>query len=163
MPETAIRPIRPGEHEICEAILRALPDWFGIEESLVHYVEQTKSLPTWIAETDSDAIGFLTIKRHSPHAGEIYCMAVRPAHHRHGAGRALVHHAERTLADDGALFLQVKTLGPSRPCEHYDRTRRFYEALGFVWLEEFPELWPGNPSLMLVKAIASSAAHHDAT
>jgi hypothetical protein len=48
----------------------------------------------------------------------------------------------------------VKTLGASRESEHYARTRRFYEARGFVPLEEFPNLWPGNPALQLVKRLA---------
>ncbi|MDR2570152.1 MAG: hypothetical protein LBD23_07615 [Oscillospiraceae bacterium] len=29
---------------ICNDILRALPDWFGIEASIVDYVEQVKSM-----------------------------------------------------------------------------------------------------------------------
>jgi hypothetical protein len=37
-------------------------------------------------------------------------------------------------------FLQVKTLGPSRPDERHDRTRRFYEHMGLRPLEE------NNPS-----------------
>jgi hypothetical protein len=31
--------------------------------------------------------------------------------------------------------------------------RRFYEARGFVPLEEFPDFWPGNPCLLLVKRL----------
>ena len=29
---------------ICNTILRALPDWFGIEASIVDYVEQVQSM-----------------------------------------------------------------------------------------------------------------------
>ena len=49
-------------------------------------------------------------------------------------------------------FLQVKTLGPSRPDEGYERTREFYAAMGFTPLEEIHGLWdPGNPCLIMIK------------
>jgi ribosomal protein S18 acetylase RimI-like enzyme len=48
--------------------------------------------------------------------------------------------------------MQVKTLGPSRPDEHYAKTRAFYEALGFRPLEEFKQIWDeNNPCLVMVK------------
>ena len=51
-------------------------------------------------------------------------------------------------------YLQVKTLGPSRPDDEYERTRRFYEARGFVALEEMFGVWAeDNPMLILVKAL----------
>jgi len=37
---------------------------------------------------------------------------------------------------DGTRMLSVETLGPSRPDENYERTRSFYEACGFVPVEE---------------------------
>ena len=50
--------------KICEKILRALPDWFGIEDSLVQYVKDADVMPTLVAKDDDDVVGFLTIKRH---------------------------------------------------------------------------------------------------
>jgi ribosomal protein S18 acetylase RimI-like enzyme len=74
-------------------------------------------------------------------------MAVLPELHRQGIGRALLGHAEAMLAADGVEFLQVKTLGPSKSDDGYDKTRAFYLAYGFRPLEEFPELWgPREPS-----------------
>ena len=65
-----------------------------------------------------------------------------------------VRHAEDVLRSQGVRFLQVKTLSPRRACEHYDRTREFYLAMGYVPLEEFPLLWDErNPALQLVKAL----------
>ena len=80
-------------------------------------------------------------------------MAVDPAHHRTGVGRRLVAAAEGELAADGVRLLQVKTLGPSDPDPSYRGTRGFYEAMGFAPLEELPDLWPGNPCLILVKTL----------
>jgi hypothetical protein len=63
--------------------------------------------------------------------------------------------AEEYLLERGIEFLQVKTLGPSRPNERYERTRGFYEARGFVPIEEFHGLWEAdNPTLILVKHLA---------
>jgi ribosomal protein S18 acetylase RimI-like enzyme len=155
-------PLREGEQVICEAILRALPDWFGIESSLVQYVADAAHHPTWVAAdlrrgsgvvVGAAAAGFLTIRRHFPEAAEIHCIAVRPEEHRRGVGRAMVAFVEDRLRRDGVRFLQVKTLGPSRPDEHYARTRRFYDAIGFTPLEEFPTLWGRNPALQMVKAL----------
>jgi hypothetical protein len=47
---------------------------------------------------------------------------------------------EDVVREDGTRFLSVKTLGPSRPDENYQRTRLFYDACGFAPLEEFLDL-----------------------
>jgi ribosomal protein S18 acetylase RimI-like enzyme len=146
-----LRPILEGESSFCERVLRSLPDWFGIESALAHYVEQTNVLPTWIAEIDGEPVGFLSIRHHSPHAAEIDCMAVLPAFHRRGVGRAMIEFIERHLREQGIRLLQVKTVSRSRPDPFYEKTRRFYESVGFVPLEEFPNLWPGNPCQQYVK------------
>lgn len=148
-----IEPIADGEAAACERILRALPEWFGIESSLRQYVEDCARLPTWVARLGEPITGFITLRHHFPGATEIHCIAVDPRFHRAGVGRRMVSFAEDQLRRAGARFLQVKTLGPSRPSEHYERTRRFYESMGFIALEEFPTLWPGNPALQLVKAL----------
>lgn len=149
----SIRPIREGESAWCEATLRALPEWFGIESALLDYARDTRALPTWIAERDGAAVGFITIRIHNPLAAEIHCMAVRPEHHRAGVGRAMVRLVEKHCRSLGAQLLQVKTLGPSRPDAYYAQTRRFYESMGFTPLEEIKGLWPGNPCLILVKTL----------
>ena len=102
--------------------------------------------------------GFLCVKQHTRHAAEVYVMGVRREHHRRGIGRALVAEAESWCRAQGVRYLQVKTLGPSRPDPGgYDDTRAFYEAVGFVPLEELHGLWDeGNPTLILVKDVGSA-------
>jgi ribosomal protein S18 acetylase RimI-like enzyme len=95
----------------------------------------------------------LLADRHFPQAAEIYLMAVDPAVHRRGAGRALVAALEADLIADGVEFLQVKTLGPSFQDVGYERTRRFYAAVGFQPLEEIHGLWPENPCLIMIKCL----------
>jgi GNAT superfamily N-acetyltransferase len=141
-----------------ERLLRALPDWFGIEESVVDYVADAERLPTYLAyaqsEPDGPAIGALLVGRHFPESAEIHLMAVAPALHRRGVGHALLAAAEHDLRADGVTVLQVKTQGPSQPDEDYRRTRAFYLAEGFVPLEEIVGLWAENPCLIMVKPLA---------
>ena len=144
----------PASAVECEAILRSLPEWFGMEPAIQQYVRDVQMLPTFTARGDGRTIGFLTIKRHSRASAEVSVMAVAREHRGRGAGRRLLAAAEAWLAEQGVRFLQVKTLGPSRSDEHYAQTHRFYEAAGFVPLEEFPLLWDkNNPCLLMVKCV----------
>jgi coenzyme F420-0:L-glutamate ligase/coenzyme F420-1:gamma-L-glutamate ligase len=142
----------PAERSrIAEAVLRDLPEWFGIEAATAAYIEAAATLPTFAVEPD---LGFLCVKQHTPRAAELYVMGVRREHHRRGIGRALVAHAESWCRARGIRYFQVKTLGPSNSSPGYDATRAFYEARGFVALEELPGLWDeDNPALILVKDI----------
>jgi len=136
---------------LAETVLRDLPEWFGLEEETAAYIEAVATLPTFAAEGDA---GFLSLKQHTPRAAELYVMGVRPEQQRHGIGRALVAEAEAWCRARGIRYLHVKTLGPSRPSRGYGATRAFYEALGFVALEELHGLWSNdNPTLILVKDV----------
>jgi coenzyme F420-0:L-glutamate ligase / coenzyme F420-1:gamma-L-glutamate ligase len=142
----------PAERSrLAESVLRALPEWFGIEEATRSYIDDVASLQTFATD---DGAGFLSLKLHTQRAAEIYVMGVVPDRHRRGLGRALVRTAEAWCAAHGVEYLQVKTVGPSSPDERYARTRAFYEAMGFVPLEVFPDLWDArNPALLLVKQV----------
>jgi GNAT superfamily N-acetyltransferase len=138
----------------CGELLRSLPEWFGIESSIDEYERDVRGLPTLAVRDESGTAGFLAWKQHSEFSAEIVVMAIRRDLHRRGLGRALVRAAEERLAAHGLEYLQVKTLGPSRPSRGYEATRRFYEACGFRPLEELPAFWPSdNPCLILVKRL----------
>jgi GNAT superfamily N-acetyltransferase len=131
-------------------VLEALPDWFGLPDAVDDYVREVASLPV-LAVGD---VGFLALKIHSETAAEIYVMGVLPEHHRGGIGSALVAEAEKLLRGIGVEYLQVKTLGPSRPDDQYEATRRFYESRAFRPLEETTAFWgEENPCLILVKRL----------
>jgi GNAT superfamily N-acetyltransferase len=141
-----------SQSELCESILRALPDWFGIEAATRQYVVDTAVLPTFLATSNNQTIGFLTLKQHTPYAAEIHVMGILPDWHRQGVGRALLAASEAYLREIRVEFLQVKTLSARHPDEGYGRTRQFYLAMGFWPLEEFPTLWgEANPCLQLIK------------
>lgn len=143
-----------GAGAICRSILDQLPEWFGIPASNAEYAQLAEAGPAWLAVADGEAVGVMLLKPHFESAVEIYLLAVTPARHRSGVGRALVGRAEAWAKARGARFLTVKTRGPSLPYEPYERTRAFYEAMGFVALEELIEIWgPENPALLMVKPI----------
>ena len=136
----------------CDRILRSLPEWFGLPEAIDEYVREVAALST-LAYDDA---GFLALKTHGRYAAEIYVMGVLRERQGQGIGTALVASAEDRLREEGVEYLQVKTLGPSRPSAHYERTRRFYEKVGFRPLEEIHGLWSeGNPCLLMVKRLPS--------
>jgi ribosomal protein S18 acetylase RimI-like enzyme len=148
----------PLRHQssVCVPILRALPDWFGIEEDLLAYEREIEGLPTFLARSGGRTAGFLSLKQHNPFSTEIYVMGVRPEARRLGLGRLLVDAAEGHAHELGAEYMQVKTLGPSRPDKGYAATLAFYAALGYRPLEEFSQIWgENNPCLILVKRLMS--------
>ena len=150
--ETSIVQVEDGAERsrLCQRVLRALPEWFGIEEAIVHYVGEVAGLPMFAAGEDA----FLSLKLHTATAAEIYVLGVRPELHRRRIGTQLVQTAEEYLRAREVEFLQVKTLGPSRDDERYERTRHFYESCGFTALEEIHGLWgEGNPCLLMVKRL----------
>jgi GNAT superfamily N-acetyltransferase len=136
---------------VCEQVLRALPDWFGIEEAIVEYVRDAARLPSYIARVDGEVAGFMALSPHQTWSLEVHVMGVLPQFHRAGVGRRLIATAEATARDQGFPFLMVKTLGPSHSDPGYAKTRRFYESMGFRPLEELHGLWgPSNPALIMV-------------
>ncbi|HWA76908.1 MAG TPA: GNAT family N-acetyltransferase [Polyangiaceae bacterium] len=141
----------------CEAVLRTLPGWFGIESSLLQYVRDTEVLPTFVAREGQSLLGFLTLREHFAEAWEVHCIAVRAPERGRGLGAALHAHVERWLALRGARVLQVKTMAASCPSPEYAETRGFYSRIGYVALEVFPELWgPRLPVLQLIKMLPAA-------
>lgn len=149
--------LNPGHAAACEAIGRALPAWFGIEEGLVEMRAAAERGPGFVAVNTMDrVIGFLTVERHFPESWEISWMAVDPGHHRRGIGRKLVEALVADARGHGVRLLQVKTLSDRHPSPEYALTRRFYESLGFLRLEVFPALWgSANPCLLLVRPLGA--------
>ena len=151
-----IRPARDGEASVCEEILRSLPEWFGIESSIVEYCRDLEVMETLVAEEEGQVVGLITLNAHNQYTSEIHLMAVRTEWHRRGVGRALVDHVEQLLRSRSVEYLEVKTLGPSRVDANYEGTRRFYLASGFRPVEEHLRMWDENPCLIMIKHLHCS-------
>lgn len=84
---------------------------------------------------------------------EIHLTVVDRAFHGGGVGTAMITAIEADAMAGGVRLLEVKTLGASHPDAGYARTRRFYDRVGFLPLEE-SELWgAGTPCLVMAKAL----------
>jgi len=136
-------------------LLGDLSEWFGIEASVASYVEAARTLPGLAAVLDDEVVGVGVVRQHNPHSAEIEVLAVRRDLHRQGIGSELIARLEADLRAQGTLLLQVKTRGPSAPSSEYERTRAFYEAIGFIPLEERSDIWDAeNPCLIMVKPLS---------
>jgi ribosomal protein S18 acetylase RimI-like enzyme len=101
-----------------------------------------------------DVVGFVSVKTHTAFAAEVYVMGVKRSWQRRGIGRALIEAVVELAISQGIRFLIVKTLSPSNDDPNYARTRLFYEAVGFLPIEEFPNLWgPENPCIFMLRPL----------
>lgn len=141
----------------CEAVLRSLPKWFGIEESLMEYVADTGQKPTFAIESDGKVVAFLSLHEHFPESWEVHCIAVHADFRGKGQGSHLLAHAEDWLRGRGAKLLQIKTIAETKNDPYYAETRAFYLAKGYTPVEVFTTIWqPWNPALQLIKILGDS-------
>lgn len=139
---------------ICELILKALPNWFGLEESIKEYINGVKDSTFFSVYVGEIPVGFMSIKEHNEFTSEIYVTGILEEFHRRGIGKRLIKAIEDMLIKENKIFLTVKTLSGSHPDEGYRRTREFYKSVGFYPLEEFSELWgEESPCLLMVKKL----------
>ena len=171
---------------ICNDILRSLPEWFGVESSIVDYVQKVRSMPFYAAYKNDGPVGFAAIKLHNSYTVEICVIGILKGYHRHGIGKMLVSCCEKYCHENKIEFLTVKTLAESktkskdeinsesenvskdgsmdalkdisREDDSYRKTRLFYLSVGFRPLEVFPLFWDeDNPCLFMAKYVKDGA------
>lgn len=141
------------KRQLQEQLAAGLLAWFGQRAANLAYAAQAERLPGFVACVDGIARGMMLLKKHSDISAEIYWLGVAPDHHRSGIGRALVDAACDAAKTDKANFLFVQTLHPGTTYEPYQRTGRFYEAMGFRYVleEQFPD--KANPLALYMKCL----------
>src|SRR6056297_269192 len=140
------------KQKIASEILKALPEWFGIEEALKDYVEGVKDKVLFAAFIGQIPVGFFSIKEHNKFTNELYVLGIYKEFHNHGIGKKLLKECISYSHKQEKKYLTVKTLSKSHPDNNYAKTRIFYEKMGFKPLEEFKNLWgPENPCLYMIK------------
>ncbi|MBO0608788.1 GNAT family N-acetyltransferase [Myceligenerans salitolerans] len=169
-----------GRSDAAHDILGELPEWFGLEKFTDEYEDAARKFPNYLAVSSGgglaradiaaadalasdpvdgsripvdDVTGILLLDPRYDSTAEVHLLAVRRKYHRTGIGRALLRRAEDDMRARGVRLLTVKTFGPSRPDPGFDRTRAFYEAVGFLPVEEFPDMWVENPCLLMAKVL----------
>lgn len=141
------------KRKIARWILEALPEWFGIPEARENYIRESAD-EIMVASFDNDVPnGFLCLKETGRETDELAVMGVLKEYHRKGIGTKLFEAAKQIAVERGYSFLQVKTVQMGRYAE-YDRTNRFYLALGFKEFEVIPTLWDEcNPCQIYVMSL----------
>ena len=138
---------------IARGVLEALPAWFGIKPAREAYIRESAELPFFAAFDEDRPVGFIALKETGKDTVEIYVMGVVEEYHRRGVGKMLFIKAKDATTQDGYTFMQVKTVKMGKYPE-YDKTNKFYRAVGFKELEVFPELWDEeNPCQVYVMNI----------
>lgn len=139
---------------IADYILRLLPDWFGIEEAIQKYVQTAKEHRFYAVYEENQVIGFASVVNHNESTAEIHVMGILSTFHSQGVGTLLINAIAADCQKTGHRLLMVKTLGGSSPDPYYQRTRSFYEKVGFLPLEEMKEIWgTKSPCLLMVKIL----------
>ncbi|MBQ4422742.1 MAG: GNAT family N-acetyltransferase [Clostridia bacterium] len=138
---------------IARLILEALTDWFGIPEARETYIRESADEIMLVSEENGESNGFLCLKETGKDTVELAVMGVLPEYHRKGIGTKLFEAAKEIAVEKGFSFLQVKTVQMGK-YEEYDRTNRFYLALGFKEFEVIPTLWDErNPCQIYVMSL----------
>ena len=157
--EDGVRFIRNPEEkeEIARTILNNLPEWFGLPESTEEYIINSKEMPFFAYYKDNHYVGFITLKETSPFTAELFVMGVLKTYHHQKIGTKLFHQLTRYAQSKNYEFIQVKTVDAGH-YDEYDKTRLFYEQMGFKKLETFPTLWDEwNPCLIMIQSIKKSS------
>lgn len=137
--------------KISEKILCNLPKWFGREDSIREYVEESTKLPFIACFCENEPVGFIVLKETGKDTCEIFVMGVLEKYHRKGIGKFLNNAYEELAKKKGYSYSQVKTVQKGKYLE-YDITNSFYKAMGYSEFECFPELWDkNNPCQIYVK------------
>ncbi|GIP44744.1 hypothetical protein J45TS6_32030 [Paenibacillus sp. J45TS6] len=156
---TEIREVLSYEEKvsIVEKLVTDLPDWFG-KDTTITDVEQAsgsfEKAPFFASYDGNEAVGFISLKLHTPNSAEIGMMGVLSSQHGKGIGKKLVLHCEDFCKENKIGFFIVKTIDESSDNESYKGTRGFYKALGFEPIEVFPNFWgEGYSCLYSIKCI----------
>jgi len=146
-------------HEACLNIARALPGYFT-PTAIDNLRTDLLSNRLFVSTEGERPVGFATLFVKNRRAAELTWLAVSPGHQGEGFGSALVKHAAAQMQKKGVALLEVKTLAATSDYAPYQKTRRFYERLGFFLLETidpFPGWEPGNPCAIYVKILRNDA------
>ena len=141
------------KQNVVRYILEALPGWFGIPEAREAYITESIDKIFFCAYVEDRPVGFLYLKETGKDTVELYVMGVLEEFHRKGIGRELFHRAKKAASEKDYSFIQVKTVQMGR-YEEYNRTNKFYLAIGFKEFEVFPTLWDEwNPCQIYVMSL----------
>ncbi|MBN2851578.1 MAG: GNAT family N-acetyltransferase [Clostridia bacterium] len=150
-----LKEITPSiKSEITNDILRSLPSWFGIEQSIIDYCEKVKTLEFIKIELFDMVIGFCAYKINYGINCDLVVLGIFEQFHRFGIGSKLIDFINNELKHNEVRYMSVKTLSENHSDENYKRTRNFYIKNGFYPFEEIKDLWgKENPCLIMIREV----------
>jgi ribosomal protein S18 acetylase RimI-like enzyme len=164
--DLAIRPLAAADAPACDEIVRSLPYHFGDPGGRRECAAAVRRGGGLVAVRDGRVVGFLTVVHHFEATSEITWMAVHAGHRDRGVGRALIGRLTDQLRAEGRRLLLVLTVSSldEEPgvVDGYQRTRAFYQAVGFLPARELPDLWPGDKALLLAMPLEAVAPGEEA-
>ncbi len=138
---------------IARLILESLFDWFEIPETREKYIKDSADQIMVAAFEDDKPMGFICLKETGKETVELSVMGVLKEYHRKGVGKSLFKFAKEIAIEKGYSFMQVKTVKMG-VYDDYDKTNKFYLALGFKEFEVFPDFWDeANPCQVYVMSL----------
>ena len=162
-PDVAVTATREQERPAIEGILRRCGVFRDEEiavalEVLDVYLRRPgqQDYQVYTASHGGAVAGYVVFGRNTMTDGtfELYWIAVDPARHRHGVGRALMSRAEREISRQNGRLISVET--SSR--EDYLATRTFYHGLGYREAAVVADYYAsGDSKVILTKRVAHAA------
>ena len=108
---------------------RLHPDWRADQERAVREACAEPGMRVWVAQTAGAVAGFAAARLdRSADLGELYMIAVDPAHQRRGAASLLTDRALSWMRENGVRTAMVEAGGDPG----HEPARRAYEKAGFV-------------------------------
>jgi len=140
-----------------DCVTATIPDWFGentTNEEIQAHVGTVAESPFFVAVDNDDVLGFIALKLHNKQTAELSVMAVSGKSHGQGIGKKLIARCEQYCIEHNISYFTVKTVAESDGNEVYKSTRKFYENLGFIPIEIFPDFWgEGLPCVYSIKRL----------
>ncbi len=119
-------------------------------------MSEIEKLDTYTAWVNGELVGFFSVKYHFEQSIDLYVLGIKRDFHGRGIGSQLYKLIETDMKNKKVTYIQVNTLSPKAKNKDYLLTLKFYLKIGFVPLEEFPDLWGEDgytPCLQLIKHI----------